>query len=168
MSNSVLLSMSSHSGAEILEAEVPKDKGPSYSSHPTSDPSASPSWGQPTLLSNSLKNFYIRNSVEFRLSVKKGLILRDCHKSRSCPQDRCWACSFSDHIPASEPQCHTHSLMGKREPIREFIVLGILTFQVRKKKQKDKKASTFLPENTKLAPALRAWLQDELPICHQL
>lgn len=43
-----------------------------------------------------------------------------------------------------------------KEPAREFVVLGILMFPVRKKKQKYKNASPFLPENTKLAPALGA------------
>lgn len=110
------------------------------------------------------RTFYIRNLFDFRLSVKEVQILTGHHKSHSFPQDWWWALSFSEHIPASEPQCHAHSLMKKREPVREYIVLGILVLQVRKKKQKYKKASSFLPENTKLGPALRAWLQGDLPV----
>jgi len=40
---------------------------------------------------------------------KKIRSLRDHHKSGSGPQGRCQARFFSEHFPAFEPQCHTHT-----------------------------------------------------------
>lgn len=48
----------------------------------------------------------------------------------------------------------------KKKSGKGFVVLGALRFEVGNKKQKDIKASTFLPENTKFVPAPTTRPQD--------
>lgn len=66
--------------------------------------------------------------------------------------------------------CHVTHLQvdGKKQSGKEFVVPGALRSEVRKKKQKDKNAATFLAENAKLLPVLTAQPQDDLPVYHQL